>query len=175
MNFSYDDTAAVQPGSRLANHNLPAWLAIQYDHGSAPRMVLHYAYLRPGANRRMRSAVTLELRLRGLAVDDTSLCNGLVFAHQNEIAMERFDALTVELAELLDGCSWDYDAWESEPQPDTALDYWRTLTGIELRRARPARRALPSPVARRALEDGRGRPCRPLPAAANRPTRRRTS
>jgi hypothetical protein len=133
MSFSYDDTTAVRPGSRLANHNLRGWLARQGDHGSAPRMVLHYAYPRPDAERRARSAVTLELRLRGFTVDDTSLRNGLVFAHETEIASERFDALTAELAELLDGYGWDYDAWESEPQPDPALAYRRTLTGIELR------------------------------------------
>ena len=123
----------VAPGSREANDNLRAWLRQSGDHGSTPRPVLHYAYPRHESAAQARTEIAAEMRRRGFEVGDATMRDGLVFRHDTSLASDRFDTLTSEIAELLAGYGWEYDAWECCPQMDISLVYWRRLDAAALR------------------------------------------
>lgn len=129
---AFEEAAEIAPGSRKANDNLRGWLRRQGDYGSSPRTVLHYAYPAGDEAGGVKSLIARELRARGFHVSDAALRNGLVFEHEAIVASERFDAETAAIADLLAAFGWDYDAWECEPQMDTALVYWRTLRAMPL-------------------------------------------
>lgn len=127
-----DGAASKLPGSREANENLRHWIHLHDDEAAEQRTVLHYAYPQQGAGPQARALLARELQKRGFAVSDAALRNGFVFQHEAIVASDQFDAITRELAELLQSYDWDYDAWECGPEIDPALTYWRKLENLPL-------------------------------------------